>query len=387
MPHNIETRSTKKKSENKNYVTIDDKNVEIKPIEYVQQVPKQSSPKKLIILLNNIQNIDKPVECVKNNLKGCPSQESLQSAESRTESIMKKLNIDHVLRIVPEFDGNSSELDRFLACCDIINDPLSKADSKLFLKILPAKLKGKAYDIHKYKNFDNFSELKTEFIIQFSINKSIESLQIELINIKQQKFENIRDFSIRVEKLLSDLNNVTTRNISDTNTKPIIELNSKRAFIDGLCEPIRLTVKASRPTDLVQAVSIASEEELSNKKSFKYVSHKIIKCNSCGRFGHTFNNCYVKNQNNFLTKSSIPSSSNETTSQNQQNLFCVYCNNRGHNIKDCRKKKFADSRTINRAQQSYADRVDIPKTGILRNPENLEGHEQSSITAVRVLDL
>lgn len=88
--------------------------------------------------VSNLLNINHP-----NNLRPSVINEDLDQSlsanvtDSKYELIMSKLNIDHLRKIIPEFDGSPKNLDKFLACCEIIHNPLNAEDDKsLFLDIL-----------------------------------------------------------------------------------------------------------------------------------------------------------------------------------------------------------------------------------------------------------
>lgn len=313
---------------------------------------------------------------------------------------MVYLNIDNALRIIPEFNGNSLELDRFLACCDIVALDLTEAESRKFLKLLPAKLTNKAYELYKYKNFTSFEELKIEFKLHFSEKRSLESLKIELFNIKQKQSETVREFSSRVEKLLSDINNVSTKDLTKAQVSAIINLNNSSAlksFIEGLNHPIRLIVKASRPQTLNDATNIAFEEELLNlnrpstSKIFNN-SNKKFKCYSCGKFGHTANYCHNKHnlgENSFQNKptTSFYSTNDNSKFSTYEKLFCSYCKNKGHLIKDCRKKKYSDSHSIKRTEFSSQQIAEPESRTNDNNSSGNENGQQQTSTPVRVLDI
>lgn len=277
---------------------------------------------------------------------------------SKDIKMAKNISIESMLKIIPEFDGSSDTLDRFIDSCDTVFkriDEDSTDDLDLFLDLIRSKLKNKAYDIVKYKQFKTFTELKTEFKQQFADTRSVEQLQVELVQIRQNFRESVRDFASRVEKLLFELNDACIAREGVKAAVHIQNLNSitaKNSFENGLQEPIRLIIKASRFTNLKDAISKAVEEEtMQNNSSIQWSSSNSrnqIKCQLCSRTGHSAPNCYsfkpqqpkpnsdYANNNKSYVNSNL--NSNNRPNVHVKSLRCGYCKNYGHNIENCRKR-------------------------------------------------
>lgn len=81
------------------------------------------------------------------------------------------------------FEGKSSEVHRFLSCCQVVHDPLTTPESKTqFIKLIKARTSARAYDIRRYKKFIDFDTLSKEFQKQFLPKKSLGQLQTQLIS-------------------------------------------------------------------------------------------------------------------------------------------------------------------------------------------------------------
>ena len=164
-------------------------------------------------------------------------------------NLIMLLNVDTVLKIVPEFNGSPDKLHKFITCAEIIYKPLISNEDKIsFLELLKTKLSGRAYDVVKYKDFDDWNQLKQELSKQFTETRSIEQLQVQLVGMTQRD-DDVRTFANRVECLLSDLNDVCISREGIAAAIYIQNLNATTAlntFQDGLRYPIGLLVQTCR---------------------------------------------------------------------------------------------------------------------------------------------
>lgn len=257
------------------------------------------------------------------------------------------LSISQFLKIVPEFDGTSSKLHKFLKCCDLNFIPLVKdADKQMFLELVGSKLCGRAYDVVKYNQFQSWEELKNELCKQFEERKSVEHLQIELVQARQNSNESVLEFGNRIEQLLSSLNDACIAREGVESVKCINNLNSGtalRAFVDGLrIEKIQTVINSCRFKALKEAIDKAIEEEVTlNKKSFLDLNNSP-KCQLCNKRGHIATKCFsLKSRGESSNSKNNSSSSIESNSNNNSKstrLFCNYCKRKGHLIENCFKK-------------------------------------------------
>lgn len=137
-----------------------------------------------------------------------------------------------------------------------------------------------------------------------------------------------------------------------------------RAYQEGLREPLRLLIKASRYTTLKDAIEGAIIEgrscpsisvQKSPQNSNKYCSfckktnhnysecryRSTIKCANCGKLGHSANHCRVKT--NKSTSLSVPTEQNHRRINNIT-LTCKYCKRVGHEISNCFRRKNVNNR-------------------------------------------
>ena len=220
------------------------------------------------------------------------------------------LQVELALKMIPEFNGDKQNLHRFICCCDIVAQTCTtQANHATLLNVIKRKLSGSAYDIIKYKTFEDWASLKIILQSQYLEKRTIAQIQTELLSAVQLPNEGVQ-FANRVKRLNIDLNDASIASEGLAAAVPIQNLNSKlalRASTEGLKPSLKLLIKASRFDTLTAAVAAACEEErIQNfKKPIPNQSHsqnfrsKDIKCYTCGRNNHTAAQCRFKNNSHF----------------------------------------------------------------------------------------
>lgn len=255
------------------------------------------------------------------------------------EEEMADLDLSIMLKVIPTFNGNQSDTHHFLACCDTIYDTLNANARNTFILYLKTRLTGKAYEAMRYVGTDTYPKLRTEIRKQFLPERAMADIQTELTNACQGN-EDILSFSNRVEKLLSELNSAGMLVAGEAAVNTVTTLNANlalQAFTNGLKDPIRLIIKASRFDTLRKAVNAALTEEKTGKY---YDNHK-----------------------------NVASNYNKTKS----NEICSYCKNIGHNIRNCRKRQFNNDRNTSSYNNSTNFEKRVPfqsNTSNSKAPEN-----------------
>lgn len=272
---------------------------------------------------------------------------------------MSSLDVSTALKIIPEFDGSPSNLHRFIACCEIIYSTLNATDYQNFLNLLKSKLIDSAYEVVKYDTFLSWETLKQELKSRFAIQRSVETIQLELITSKQTKEQDIRSFGKHIENLLNELNEACSQIPGTSLSKDVRLLNGRtalKAFQQGLRDPIRIFVKARGYENLKSAIEGACEEELlTDKSTFPKFdtnstdSKQKIKCQLCNKLGHKANSCFSLQQNSSFNnrpgsynKFSPSSASSFNNTKYRSVMMCKYCHNYGHEISNCRKRQWAE---------------------------------------------
>lgn len=325
------------------------------------------------------------------------------------------------LKMIPSMK-DKDDLHRFCRCVDIIWKPLTeKKDKQLCLDIIISKLEKSAYEVVRYKNFDNWPGLKKALETKFVRRRSQGIVSTELISVIQ--INDVSSFASKVELLLGELNEICIANQDGENVDIIMELNENTAlssFVNGLVEPLSTIVKAQNFKSLSEAIEHALDEEVSQKSKFNKQNLKL-KCTFCNKSNHKSDNCFKnpsnlqnrnkntnsnnfnKNvshssnfQNNFQSTTSNNKNSNSTSNQtaNQSNIFCNYCKATDHIISNCFKKKYNElKRTINPPESIVqtpnpgCHQVQATSNSQETHSENFQRTQQTPSTLVRVRDL
>lgn len=319
---------------------------------------------------------------------------------------MGDLNVDHFLKIVSSYDGTPSELHKFFSQCSAIYDVLTEQDDKdLFFKLVKTKLVKRAYDVVKYNDFKNWPALQEELKKQFEIKQSVEHLQIELVNARQNHNENVQAFAFRIEQILSNLNDACIAREGNASAVYVRNLNSStalRSFENGLrISQIQLVIKASRFTTLKEAIDKAIEEETNfdSRQATSNNSQNVLKCQLCNKRGHSANKCFsltkyknnsqkpaqnISNNNiqpNLNTSSNSHNNNNNNGNKNRSKLFCNFCRNQGHIYDNCF-KRLKKNNSNSRVFENSNLNVNGNSQNITENTNPLDQNEMSAITRV-----
>lgn len=338
--------------------------------------------------------------------------------ESKNIKTIMPFDSKVALKIIPSMK-DKDDLHRFCRCVDIVWKPLvEKNDKKFCLDIIISKLEKSAYDVVRYRDFENWPDLKKALENKFVKRRSQGIVSTELISLVQTN--DVSSFSDKIEALLGELNEICIFNQGVDNVDVIMELNERTAlssFVNGLNEPLSTIVKARNFESLSDAIQQAIEEEISQKSKINKQNFKL-KCSFCNKSNHKSQNCFKnpsngqnqnrnKNRFNFQSKSDKNSNSNfpqnsnnNAPSSNVQNknlesnqtLFCNYCKGNDHIINNCFKKKYNElKRTFTSTEtQSQLKNPDCHHVKFNENKlqsENCQGTQHFPSTSVRVQDL
>lgn len=259
---------------------------------------------------------------------------------------MTSLDPKLVLKLVPNFSGNTRELHKFISCSELIYKSLKETEIPKFLELVKLKLDGKAYDLIKYNELKTWKELKDILTSEFTETRSIGHLQLELATLRQQRGEDVRTYANRLEAILHSLNEscIVSEGVNAAQTiKKLNEHIALKSFQEGLNESIKIIVKACRFTNLSEAINRATEEEMVVKhfstltitERPKSSNLPIKYCHICNKRGHLDGECFKR------LRSTSPS---RTSIQHIRVIRCAYCKKNGHHIQECFSKKRSDAR-------------------------------------------
>ncbi|KAJ3639199.1 hypothetical protein Zmor_004069 [Zophobas morio] len=175
-----------------------------------------------------------------------------------------ELSFADALRLVPEYDGQSSHLYSFLNKCEFALNRVKPTVKSIFLEGIITKLIGRALDVVKYREINKWEELKFMLEESFGGKKTISFLQLQLNSCKQNRNEDVRAYSLRFEDIQYQLINASCLGKSDAESQAIrsyIKSLSLTVFLEGLQQPLKNIVKARQPKILEEAVQSSIEEE------------------------------------------------------------------------------------------------------------------------------
>ena len=299
---------------------------------------------------------------------------------------MSSFNISQAYKVIPEFDGNSFNLHRFIQIADMQFRRASTANDKDdFLEIINSKLVGRAYDaVFRYNTYDSWDILKKTLNLHFNKQRSMQLIHADIFSIKQNFREPMDLYSQKAEKLLDELNIASTVNITGEGGNAVRinnELLVLNSFVNGLKDPLRLILRAARTTTLREAIILAFEEE---KLLVPATSARLF-CLNCKTNDHHTNNCRVnKNFHNNRQLSNVPinnnlhpnfplpkfSETNQYFKPEGNPVECRYCKKPGHVIENCRKRAYNNERKIQIVSQSLTSPLQNPISN--NSPGNLQ---------------
>lgn len=276
---------------------------------------------------------------------------------------MSSFNISHALKLIPEYDGDSKTLHRFIQVCKIQYARATSAEHKAeFLDLIRSKLAGRAYDvILRHNTYSTWEEIERALQNEFSKDRSPQIIQTEMFNLQQGFRENVLEYASRIERLLEELDISTTKNESAVGSNAIRKLNQQMAinnFKRGLRHPLKLILKATRHETLREAIDYAAEEEklleterkLNPTTSFRTSTPNTPRkqCQFCKNFGHEANECrklsYRLNNSSTVMPKFPPKREQINNINRSSNIpeqkICRYCKNLGHDIQHCRKREY-----------------------------------------------
>lgn len=312
------------------------------------------------------------------------------------------LDVNLALKMIPEFHGDRENLHKFISCCDVVSAmATTRNDAEMFMNIIKTKLTGVAYNLVKYKTYESWNELKVILQEQYLEHRTFAQIQTELLNSKQGYNEDVRSFANRLERLTCDLNDACIASEGPVAARVIQNLNNKsclKAFVEGLRDPIKLIIKASRYDTFPRAVEAGCEEERNIKpylRKPKFQSSKNTnndRCFKCGKSGHIASNCY-SNTGNFSRYPTFPSVPiKREINISQAESVCRYCKRPGHELENCRKRQYNNARKHTRPNIQSGNHVTNNYTNRPHNIQNIEnsGNEHgpgTSGSVSRIRDL
>lgn len=279
-----------------------------------------------------------------------------KSESKSTALLSEQFPIQVLCNFINTYSGERDTLPAFLTNCKNALDLASESQKELLLKFIVSKLDGKAQIACSNKVFDTFEDLKNFLKQNFGERKHYNHLLLDLQSCKHQPNETVAQYALRIETCLTSLQSEIHN--SDSLKKELagrIAMTEDLAlytFTLGLQSNIGNIVRCRDPKTLNAAINIAIEEEKILNLA-KNTSVKSKYCKNCNKIGQVESECYGKlkrdMQRSQFQVHSRPQNNNYNYKLQNANttVTCRYCKNVGHDISQCRKRQYNNSRLFN----------------------------------------
>uniref|UniRef100_A0A6M2DT41 Putative product n=1 Tax=Xenopsylla cheopis TaxID=163159 RepID=A0A6M2DT41_XENCH len=226
------------------------------------------------------------------------------ASRGQSEDAVNTTALNLAIKLIPKFDGNPSELNKFLYTVDKIRFGVNLATDAEITKIACTKLEGPAFNYIRLSSELFWDDIRSLLLHKFGERRSLPELQLELVGLRQKQGQSVRSFANEIERLLGLMYDQAL--LGNNNTvellQPVHCQLALKVFIDGLHPELRLLMKAARHTDFQDAVQMAVQEE----STLRSRSHRTIQdqqpyhqqrrpimpfCSHCRRHGHVSANC------------------------------------------------------------------------------------------------
>lgn len=255
-----------------------------------------------------------------------------QSNQTESNSLN---SIKTALLIIPKYDGNPNQLNRFIESCEcILTQYYNPVDATCFNNIILLhsilnRLEGKAEEIVNINGVSSWLEMKQVLLKNFGDQRDENCLTRDLVNMKQEQ-ESPQDFYNRCMHTLNTIINYVSLHETDkqiiTCKRSFFQSQTLKTFLAGLKEPLGTTIRAMRPEDMPTALNYIKEEE-----NIKYAQ----KNNS--------NNSFKNNNSKFLPFANINKPLQSAKPFNTQSFRPFTQFNRSNNQTNFVKRNFNSS--------------------------------------------
>lgn len=206
--------------------------------------------------------------------------------------------------LIPRYDGNKNKLDEFIQTVDSLETQLTEdRDKKLFDLSVKSHLTGTAFNAIRHLKVTTWPEIKKS--LKDKLNPlDATTCYTALTHVKQNQNENMTDFAIRVETLLTNLNRSSTIGAENATIKYVHASNerlAKRAFENGILNFKLKTLIIAKNQDtleraIIEALDLDSTGEFKNYEKRNNTSNNKKFCGFCKRSNHTESECFKKNK-------------------------------------------------------------------------------------------
>lgn len=266
-----------------------------------------------------------------------------------------------LVSVIPTFNGDEREsVADFISKIEDVG-LISGWTSDYKIVVAKLKLKGTAFSFSKSDeaclSATSLQELQRALEDRFKEKLPDHFYFEQLANIRQEKGENIENYSDRVKQLSKKTIRCTRNEEVDKVLREEGDRRAMEAFTRGLFGELGKQVRIRFPKTLQEAVTLAiairdverrPSHEQSNSMSknvFLTPNQQIVQCRNCNKFGHKQYECRVNRRVSFnlspVNQQYNKAFSNfqdiRNTNQNQRKQ-CNFCKKLGHWENECRTK-------------------------------------------------
>lgn len=174
------------------------------------------------------------------------------------------------LLIIPKYDGNPNQLNRFITTCQsILTQFYNRTDPECFnntilLHSILNRLEGKAEEIVNINGVSSWDHMKLVLLKNFGDQRDENCLNRDLVNMRQEN-ETPQEFYNRCMNILNTIINYVTLHETEQDIikckRIFFQSQTLKTFMAGLKEPLGSTIRAMRPSDMPTALNYIKEEE------------------------------------------------------------------------------------------------------------------------------
>lgn len=247
LNENTDEQLIKKLTDNES--SIQKKNSQITDLELLLEKTKTLHKQSIQILqADNTQLLKNIIELKQKTFK---MSETLQDISKQVNSV------------IPIFTGEKNshlitELNIFLDTCKIVHDSLSAGGQGTFMKYIPTRCRGDAYDLITRRNFTNFIEFSKVLTDTYLPLKSVRDFKEELHRCSQRPGETLTEYGDRLKRVLWDCIRCIEGKYRDNNSAFLkeIEIEAIDVFRAGINnQSVRhylLTIKSENLEEVIK---------------------------------------------------------------------------------------------------------------------------------------
>lgn len=274
---------------------------------------------------------------------------------------MEGFNYKTMYSVVPEFNGEFKNLDRFIRAVDLFHGMLDMADPALFINIVLVKLTDRAQVLAREgAAYNTWEDLKHELKHRFKVPRPEKAVRKALEKLCQGSDQSVRSFATNVEDTLAEFIAVISPDVARDRRFALIEDRESQAlevFVDGLYGKLRDWAKARDFGTLREAVEFALNEEHNIKP--RNQSELVVKetakpkvDNAKKTVDSRSNSNYKATMRCYICKK-LGHGQYECAQNENKSVKCEFCHKQGHREENCFSKRYAHGNQASATGSSF----------------------------------